>query len=250
MSDGHRSNSTKNTSSRQQSISWTKSGNQKELQDSIGTPQQPQTRLSGESNTNVQKSLQGNISWSRWQLPNATVGQIASTNSTHAESTTTIKRCPHYLGIPIRPWKLRLQQNAPSPTWMRSPTVQKQNQTRNLGRTLNRWVVFGHIKWTLPMPQNLAQENEKQKDIRHGILQAQIHHATYLSASGHNHQSTQRFNTCPKRKEECESRHTNRGIRTNQRTTQQHPEEGDNQKRATHYLWWKHSTPTRNQCHP
>ncbi len=36
--DNHRSNSTKNTSSWQQSGSWTKSGNQKELQDSIGTP--------------------------------------------------------------------------------------------------------------------------------------------------------------------------------------------------------------------
>ncbi len=199
--DGHRSHPTQNTPSGQWSVSWTKGRNQKELHNTTCPPQQLQTKLSGESNSNVQKQLQGNISWSRWQLPNATVEQITSANSTHVESTMTIKCCTHCFGIPIRPWKLRLQQNAPSPTWMCGPTVRKQHQMRNLGRTLNRRVVSRNIKRTLPMPQNLCQENKIQKDIRHSIFQAQIYHATYFNASRHNCKSTQWFNTCPERKE-------------------------------------------------
>ncbi len=250
MFDSHRSHPTQNTPSGQWSISWTKGRNQKELHNTTRTPQQPQTKLSGESNSNVQKPLQGNISWIRWQLPNATVGQITSANSTRVESTMTIKRCTHCFGIPIRPWKLWLQQNAPSPTRMCSPIVQKQHQTRNLGRTLNRWVVSRNIKWTLPMPQNLCQENKSRKNIRHSIFQAQIYHATYLKAGRHNHKSTWWFNTCLERKEKHERQHTNWSIRTNQQTTHQHPKKGGDQKRITRYLWWKQSTPTGNQCHP
>ncbi len=119
-----------------------------------------------------------------------TVGQISSANSTHVESTTTIKHYTHHFGIPIRPWKLQLQQKAPSPTRMCSPTVRKQHQMRNLGKTLNRWVVSRNIKQILTMPQNLCQENESRKDIRHSIVQAQIYHATYLNASGPNRNST------------------------------------------------------------
>jgi hypothetical protein len=74
-------------------------------------------------------------------------------------------------------------------------------------------VVSWDIKQTLQMSHNLRQENKEQKDIRHSIFQALIHRATYLNASGHNHQSNWWLNTCPERKKECERRRTNWSIR-------------------------------------
>jgi hypothetical protein len=70
------------------------------------TSRPSQTKPGGKSNTNIQKSCQNNLSRSRQQLSNATMGQTASTNNTHVEPTPTVEYSTDCLSISIRLWKL------------------------------------------------------------------------------------------------------------------------------------------------
>ena len=69
------------------------------------TTGQSLTKFGRESYSNLQESLQMNICRGQRQLPNATVGQVTSTNYTHIESTPTIKCGPNSIGILICPWQ-------------------------------------------------------------------------------------------------------------------------------------------------
>ena len=137
----NRSYLTHNTSHGQWSINQAKGGNQKELHHATCTTGQSPMKFGRECYSNLQESLQMNISRGQRQLPNATVGQVTSTNYTHIESTPTIKCGPNSIGILICPWQFWLQQNATGSSWMCSPTLRKQCTMRHMGGTLYRRLV-------------------------------------------------------------------------------------------------------------
>ena len=104
--------------------------------------------------TNFQEPLQSNPCRSRQHISNETLGQTTTTDDTHPQLPTAIKRHSHCLGTPICPRQLQLQQNAFSTNGMCSTITPKQYKISIMGRKFDRWMVLTDITRTLPMPRS------------------------------------------------------------------------------------------------
>jgi hypothetical protein len=70
-------------------------------------------------------------------------------------------------------------------TRMRRPNARSTNQESNLGGKCSRRMVHPNVPRALPLPHNLCKANKKYKNIRHGLVQTQIHNATYRNTGRH-----------------------------------------------------------------
>ena len=118
----------------------------------------------------LQKPLQSNHTRIRRYIPNEIMGQIATSNDSHLEFTATIQCSTNRVRSSIHTWSIRLQRNATRTTRMRSSNARSTNQENNVGRKRNRRVVHPNLPRALSVPYNLRKENEKHKNIRHGLV--------------------------------------------------------------------------------
>ena len=104
MSDTHRirNRQTKDPHPRQGSISGIQKGNSKELHDSVSTTRQSQVKPCRTGNTNLQDSLQANLSRSQQHFPDEIMGLTTPTNDTDIKPSQTIQRSTDDIGVAIR----------------------------------------------------------------------------------------------------------------------------------------------------
>jgi hypothetical protein len=78
----------------------------KKLHNPISPTRQPQTKSCRTSDTNLQKSLQGNPCGSRQHFSNATLGKTLTINNPYTQISTFIKCSSYCLSTPICTWQL------------------------------------------------------------------------------------------------------------------------------------------------